>query len=82
MERIDDLCAEFERKWQADQSPSIESVLTEDISPEERDVLLAELVALDVDYRRRRSENPSEQDYLNRFPDSVSIIHDALRGND
>lgn len=82
LERIDDLCAEFERKWQSDQSPSIESALTEDISPEERDVLLAELVVLDVDYRRRRSENPTEQDYLDRFPNSVSVIRDAFRGND
>jgi len=82
LERIDDLCAEFERKWQSDQSPSIESALTEDISPDERDVLLAELIVLDVDYRRRRSESPNEQDYLDRFPDNVSVIRDAFRGND
>lgn len=82
LERIDDLCAEFERKWQSDQSPSIESALTEDILPDERDVLLAELIVLDVDYRRRRSENPTEQDYLDRFPDNVSVIRDAFRGND
>lgn len=79
LERIDDLCAEFERKWQTDQSPSIESVLTEEISPEERDVLLAELVALDADYRRRRSEKPAEQDYLTRFPDDATVIREALR---
>ncbi|WP_338020180.1 serine/threonine-protein kinase [Rhodopirellula sp. P2] len=81
MERIDDLCADFEHKWQTDQSPSIDSYLTEDIPPDERDVLLAELIVLDVDYRRRRSEQPTEQDYLDRFPDKDQVIRDALRGN-
>ena len=60
LERIDDLCAEFERKWQTNEPPSIESVLAGEV---ERDVLLAELIVLDVDYRRRLGETPTEQEY-------------------
>ena len=57
LERIDDLCAEFERKWQSDEPATVESVLSGDVSTIERDVLLAELHRLlTVDYRRRRGK--------------------------
>ncbi len=82
LERIDDLCADFERKWQSDEPPAIESVLSGDVSPSERDVLLAELIVLDIDYRRRRGETPSKQEYLDRFPEGSKAIHDALNEGD
>ncbi len=78
LERIDDLCAEFERKWQSNEPPTIESVLSGDVSPIERDVLLAELIVLEIDYRRRRGESPTKQEYLDRFPESSTAINDAL----
>lgn len=78
LERIDDLCADFERKWQSGEPPAIESVLSGNVSPIERDVLLAELIILDMDYRRRRSETPTKQEYLDRFPESSKTINDAL----
>ncbi len=78
LERIDDLCADFERRWQSDSPPAIESVISEDISPNEREVLLAELIALDVDYRRQRGETPKMQEYLDRFPHASIAIRDAL----
>lgn len=78
LERIDDLCAEFERKWQANQPVSIESVIAEEKSSAERDVLLAELVALENDYRRRLGETPPPEEYLDRFPDSPQAVQDAI----
>ena len=78
LERIDDLCAEFERKWQANDSPVIETVAGEELSALEREVLLAELIVLDIDYRRRRGETPGKQEYLDRFPDCAEVINDAL----
>lgn len=84
LERIDDLCAEFEQKWQSGEPPTIESVLGAesalgaDASPLERDVLLAELVVLEIDYRRRRGESPTKQEYLDRFPDRAMAVNDAL----
>lgn len=82
LERIDDRCAEFERQWRTDQPPSIESVLQGESSPAERDVLLAELIVLDIDYRRRLGEAPTEQDYIDRFPEEVQVIRDALKEGD
>ncbi|MCA9126091.1 MAG: serine/threonine protein kinase [Planctomycetales bacterium] len=79
LERIDDLCLAFEQKWQTNQPVSIESVLTENLSPAERDVLLAELVVLEIDYRRRLGNNATKQEYLDRFPGDVAVINEVLR---
>ena len=78
LERIDDACAEFERKWRSDAPPSVEAALTVASDPLERGVLLTELVVLDIDYRRRRGESPEKQEYLDRFPDFSQAINDAL----
>ena len=82
LERIDDRCAEFERQWQSNEPPTIESMLSEDIPDVEREVLLAELVVLEIDYRRRRGDAPTEQEYLGRFPDHSQAINDALNDDD
>jgi len=78
LERIDDLCADFERSWQRNESPTIESMLPTDASAAERHALLAELLVLDIDYRRRQGDNPAEQDYLDRFPEDSDTIRSAL----
>ncbi len=78
LERIDDQCAEFERRWQSSEPPTIESVLAGDVTPLERDVLLAELIVLEIDYRRRLGETPSKQEYLDRFPEDAKAINGAL----
>lgn len=78
LERIDDLCAEFERKWQSNEPTTIESMLAGEVTAEARDVLLAELIVLDVDYRRRRGETPTRQEFLDRFPGDSNAINDAL----
>ncbi|MFK7820312.1 MAG: serine/threonine-protein kinase [Planctomycetaceae bacterium] len=78
LERIDDLCADFEKKWQANEPLSIESIAAAETDPIKREALLAELVVLDVDYRRRRGDAPTEQEYADRFPDDASVIRDAF----
>ena len=82
LERIDDLCAAFERQWQSDKPPTIESILSGDVRSIERDVLLAELIVLDIDYRRRRGESPTRQEYLERFPEDSKAVNDALNAGD
>jgi hypothetical protein len=77
LERIDDLCAEFEQKWQTNEPPSIESLLAGEVAAIQRDALLSELIVLEVDYRRRRGETPTKQEYLDRFPEDAKAIHDA-----
>jgi serine/threonine-protein kinase len=82
LERIDDLCAEFERKWQTDDSLKIESLISEVDSPTERETLLAELIVLDIDYRRRRGEKPTKQEYLDRFPENTDAVSDAFNDDE
>lgn len=74
LERIDDLCAGFERQWQANEPPAIESIVDAESEPLEREALLAELIVLDVDYRRRRGDTPTEQEYLDRFTNDADIV--------
>ncbi len=78
LEQIDSLCNEFENAWQLGQPPSIESVVERIESPAERTALLGELLALDIDYRRKRGESPVLNDYLDRFPEQESLIERAI----
>ena len=78
LERIDDLCADFERKWQTNEPPTIETMLAADFGEIERNALLAELILLEVDYRRRRGESPIEHEYIERFPQDVDTVHSAF----
>ena len=78
LERIDDLCADFERRWRSKVPPRIDSVIRGVSSSVERDALLAELVVLDIDYRRRRGEMPSKENYLAQFPNDANVINDAF----
>ncbi|MEM7559649.1 MAG: serine/threonine protein kinase, partial [Planctomycetota bacterium] len=57
LEQIDDLCAEFERHWQKNERPDIDAFLKDDLPRDQREVLLTELIALDLDYRRRLGES-------------------------
>ena len=79
LERIDDLCTKFEDAWRRDQPPTIESVLPHATSPVERDALLAELLVLDIDYRRQRGDQPTVQEYCDRFPQDSDTVRRALK---
>lgn len=78
LERIDDLCAEFERRWRTTDPQTIESAISGDLSSDVRDVLLSELLVLEIDYRRRKGESPEIEDYAARFPKDAKAIRDAL----
>ena len=78
LERIDDLCAEFERRWRSEEPQTIESVLAGEFSQKERELLISELLALEIDYRRRQGESPQVHDYEDRFPEQARLIREAL----
>jgi WD40 repeat protein/tRNA A-37 threonylcarbamoyl transferase component Bud32 len=66
--RIDHACDAFEAAWKAaaaGERPRIESFL-EDVP--ERTALAFQLVALEVEYRRRAGEEPRAEEYQDRFP--------------
>jgi serine/threonine-protein kinase len=69
--RVDSICQRFETAWlaaaQSGSSPRVEEYLT-DAEDAIRELLLRQLVLLDVEYRHRRGERPSADDYQARFP--------------
>ena len=66
LQRVDSVCDEFEEIWKSGTPPRIEDFLDDTNVPTA--TLLSELVPLDVDYRQRRGEAPSLQEYSDRFP--------------
>ena len=78
LERIDDLCAEFERRWQRNEAQSIESAIPNELPENERELLLSELLLLEIDYRRRNGESPTAEEYIERFPENAKTIWEAM----
>lgn len=72
-DRIDSQCDAFEQEWIAGRAPRIEDYLSETAGPA-RSTLFAELLELDLAYRRRRGETPSIDEYLRRFPEFSEIL--------
>jgi serine/threonine-protein kinase len=63
---IDDICLRFEAAWKAVQPPRIKEFLGQTQEPT-RSALLAELLLLDREYRRRHGETLAEQEYASRL---------------
>lgn len=83
-QQIDAVCGRFEAEWQAGRSPQIESFLSELPSGTGQDVLCAELVKVDLEFRRLTEPALREADYFPRFPQLLRgrdpIAKDAARG--
>jgi tetratricopeptide (TPR) repeat protein/tRNA A-37 threonylcarbamoyl transferase component Bud32 len=75
--RVDQICDRFEAAWpdpgQTAPRPRIEDYLGDTPEPE-RSQLLAQLLALELEYRRAAGENPSLDDYQSRFPDHSEVL--------
>jgi WD40 repeat protein/serine/threonine protein kinase/tetratricopeptide (TPR) repeat protein len=65
--RIDKVCNKFEAQWKAGAQPRIETCIDE-FPKSERPALLLELIALEIEFRRKRGENLSPGEYHARFP--------------
>jgi serine/threonine protein kinase/WD40 repeat protein len=74
--RIDAICARFEQAWREGQ-PQIEAYLGE-APADEQSVLLGELLLLEIEYRRRKGEDPCLDDYLHRLPDREALLRTIL----
>jgi hypothetical protein len=77
---LDRISDHFEASWKAaaapGERPRIEDFLAEVPEPT-RAVLLRELIALDLHYRRRAGEDPQAAEYGQRFP-SVDVAAQLL----
>jgi hypothetical protein len=79
--RIDSVCLRFEEEWKAGRTPSLQDALGE-ARGDERSALLAELLKLEADYRRRRGETPLPDAYLPRFPEDAGAVLAAFSASE
>jgi tetratricopeptide (TPR) repeat protein len=70
--QVDEVCCRFERAWKAGERPRIEDYLAEVDEPLQSAVL-AELIGLDIDYRRRAGDEFDEGEYRRRFPACAAL---------
>lgn len=77
-ELIDEACDDFEEAWQGGKLPTIEEYLGR-VDDEHREILLAELLPIEIRYRRRNSESPSLAEYVDRFPDQMLMARDVFQ---
>ena len=77
LERIECVCLQFEAAWKKGHTPQIEEYLGAAEGPE-RDGLLRELLLLDLDYRNRSDEHPTEDEYQERFPQDNQLVSDVF----
>jgi eukaryotic-like serine/threonine-protein kinase len=74
---VDDVCTRFERAWKRGYRLRIEDFL--DVAAEaECPALLRELIALEVELRQARGEEPKPGEYRERFPGQTAVVAAAL----
>ena len=76
-QRIDIACDAFESEWRSGGSPQLEPFLVGFEEPL-RAKLFAELLVLDVCYRKKNGRKIARENYLSRFPDQVKVIDHVL----
>ncbi len=75
--QVDVLCDRFEADWRTGRRPAIGEFLAAAPEPA-RAALLAELLAIEVGWRRRYGEQPAPQDYAAQFPQETELIAAAF----
>jgi WD40 repeat protein len=71
--RLDEVCRRFEVASAAGDQPQVEDYLGDETGPE-RAALLGELLALDLEYRRKWGEHPQADDYVARFSGDIDLV--------
>jgi len=77
LEQVATLCDRFEADWRAGCSSRIEHYLTTALDAE-RPAVLQTLIGLEVELRRASGEQPTHQEYLERFPGEAHLISSAF----
>jgi serine/threonine-protein kinase len=66
-ERVDRLCDDFEAQWGNGPRPRIADFVDR-LEFDDRPALFYELMLVDLEYRHKRGEHPSRQEYLRNYP--------------
>jgi serine/threonine-protein kinase len=75
--QVNDACERFESAWRAGERPRVEDALSGWSEPA-RSALLRELLALELELRRRAGESPTLAEYLDRFPGHAFVIESVF----
>ena len=75
---VDSACDDFEEAWQNGEHPAIEEFLQRG-GEEHREILLAELLPIEIRYRRKNSETPSLAEYIERFPEQMDLARNIFQ---
>src|SRR6516165_5459347 len=79
--RVIAVCERFEAAWNGGRAERIED-LQDELSGPLRSRLFRELLALELELRRARGEQPGQDEYRARFPDragSISVVFQTSR---
>ena len=74
---LDKLCDRFEQAWRGQESPTIESYLVQ-ISEGQREQALFDLLRVEIELRKKRGEEVSQEEYLERFSDHSETVQKAF----
>ena len=74
---VEGACARFETEWRAGEGAELEAYL-QPTTGAERDRLLARLLPIELERRRKRGERPRLAEYHQRFPDDGPLIAEAF----
>ena len=77
IERVVATCDRFEAAWRAGQRPRVEDYLG-DLPDPDRPALLRELLAMELEWRRRCGEQPTPREYRARLPGYGDLINAAF----
>ena len=80
IEHVDAICDRFDRAWKAGFRPRIEEYLGDETEPA-RSVLLHELLAAELQWRRHLGERPEREEYLERLSAYASLVDAAFEEN-
>ncbi len=79
LERIDEACTRFEEQWRSGARPELRDYLAG--AGPERLALFRELLKVEVEYRLKQGEQPSAEDYRQRFPDEAGLaVFESILG--
>ena len=73
LSEIDALCDRFDQELVKGDAPRIETFLAE-TQETARQGLLAELLAMEMEYRTKKGDEPQRDEYIRRFPERKGVI--------
>jgi serine/threonine-protein kinase len=79
LDQIDRICDRFEAAWESGERPRVEDDLGA-VAAAYRPALLRDLLAAELEARRRRGESPEAGEYTRRFPGDTRAIAAAFAG--